>query len=1157
MRSRIPAALFALAMLLGIVTAAPTTVSALDGPPPIVSEVMFNPASAEDDWEWIELYNPGTDAIDLAGWVVDDINNTAVTAPNIAAGTIPAGGSAVLFNADDLTTSDFEAAWGAGANLVAVTSWSSMALNNTGDTIGLWEDVASYTGDQATHTNALVSVTYNGSIDDGAASVHLSDLADTGSWTLSADGGATPVGTGYTAAPAGGNSGADIGSPVAAVDPPAAAELFFTQYVEGSGFNKAIEIANLGTGTISLDGYALELYSNGSPTATTVTDLTGLGSVAADDVFVLYNSSASAEIIAVGDASAGAVNWNGDDAVVLRNPDGDVVDSIGQVGVDPGSAWTANGVSTQNDTICRNADVTAGDTDPSDAFDPSVEWSALGNDNIDGLGVIGCDPIIDPPSGEVKIHEVQGSGAEAALLDQTVTVQAVVTSLFEDSDELDGFFIQEEDAETDADPATSEGLFVFCRLGAGCPTDVAVGDLVTVTGQVSEFFAMTQISTTSGSIVIDSSGNQLPAPIAVDLPAPGPTDAEGTFENLEGMIVNFTDTLVVSEYFELARYGQLVLTADARPEQFTDANAPDVAGYNAFLADLASRRIILDDNNNDQNDATTAPGDNEAYPWPDGGLSTTNRFRGGDTFTGLTGVLHWSFAGQTGTDAWRIRRTTADYTLTPANPRPAAPDPVGGTLSVASFNVLNYFTTIDEGSATCGPSSLECRGAHSVAELDRQRDKIVAAMTVLDADVLGLIEIENDSGASVADLVAGLNTSLGAGTYDYIDTGTIGGDAIKVALIYKPATVSPVGDFAILDSSVDPAFLDTKNRPVLIQTFEETASGERLTVSVNHLKSKGSSCDDVGDPDAGDGQANCSGTRTAAANALATYLATDPTGSGDPDHLIIGDLNAYALEDPITALVNTGYTDLVRQFGGDDVYGYVFDGQLGYLDHALANESLQPHVTGVTSWNINADEVNILDYNDSVLDGNEDSFERESTNGDLYDPDPFRSSDHDPILIGLELAPAGPAVPTCNGLPATIVGTESRDVLFGTNGDDVIVALGGNDLIISGQGDDVVCGGAGVDSVWSGNGSDVLFGEDGNDRLFGQNGDDIISGGAGADFVSGAAGFDQISGDAGDDNLFGGINNDSLDGGDGSDALFGGFGTDTCTTGEQLSSCEL
>ncbi len=130
-------------------------------------------------------------------------------------------------------------------------------------------------------------------------------------------------------------------------------------------------------------------------------------------------------------------------------------------------------------------------------------------------------------------------------------------------------------------------------------------------------------------------------------------------------------------------------------------------------------------------------------------------------------------------------------------------------------------------------------------------------------------------------------TVVGAGTYDYIDTGTIGTDAIKLAIIYKPAAVSPVGSYAILDSSVDPRFIDTKSRPVLAQTFVENATGSVFTVAVNHLKSKGSPCDDVGDPDAGDGSGNCNGTRTAAAEALVDWLATDPTGQRRrrlPDH---------------------------------------------------------------------------------------------------------------------------------------------------------------------------------------------------------------------------------------------------------------------------------
>ncbi len=583
------------------------------------------------------------------------------------------------------------------------------------------------------------------------------------------------------------------------------------------------------------------------------------------------------------------------------------------------------------------------------------------------------------------------------------------------------------------------------------------------------------------------------------------------------MTVRFTDTLAVSEYFQLARYGEVVLTESSRPYQFTHLNAPSAAGYTAFLADLATRRIILDDDNNDNNDAIS-DGPDEAYYYPEGGLSLGNKFRGGDTVTDLTGVLHWSFAGSSGTDAWRVRPvpTEYDYTFASVNPAPASPEAVGGSLKVASFNVLNYFTTIDETSSTssgpCGPSGTQdCRGADSAVELERQRAKIVAAMVELDADVLGLIEQENDGDdAAMADLVAGLNAATAPGTYAYVPTGFIGTDAIKLGLLYQPASVTPLGDYAVLDSSVDPAFIDTKNRPTLIQTFVENATAERFTVAVNHLKSKGSSCasDPIPDPDLNDGQANCNLTRTAAATALADYLATDPTGSGDPDFLIVGDLNAYAMEDPITALTEAGYTDLIDEFQGTSAYGYVFDGQLGYLDHGLANGALLPQVTGITEWHINADEVNVFDYNDDVQDTpGEASFERETTVGPLYAPDPLRSSDHDPLLVGL-LLDSIPDEPTCQGLPATIIGTPGDDVLTGTNGADVIMGFGGDDTIVGGNGDDVICAGYGDDDVDGGNGKDRLAGQQGDDTLAGGNGKDVLDGGAGNDEGDGGNGKD-------------------------------------------------
>ncbi len=607
------------------------------------------------------------------------------------------------------------------------------------------------------------------------------------------------------------------------------------------------------------------------------------------------------------------------------------------------------------------------------------------------------------------ISTVQGAGAASDFVGDAVLVEGIATSLFTDNDALDGFFVQEEDADSDGDAATSEGLFVDCT--GRCPTGLAKGDGVQVIGTVVETFGRTGLRADVGASAVTALGHGAPLPTAVevDLPAPADTEAAATFEAVEGMITTLPDTLAVSEYFQLARFGQLVLTVDERPFQFTHVSPPSVTGNAAHLADLATRRIFLDDDNDDENDAIV-DGPDEPYPYPTGGLSLTNRFRGGDTIKGLTGVMDWSFG------AWRIRPIPdVNYTFAPANPAPDTPDDVGGDVKVAAFNVLNSFDTIDttppsNNVGVCGPSgTLDCRGADSGAELTRQRDKIVAALAEIDADVFGFMEIQNDEGQTTNSIVAALNAA-GAGPYAAIDTGFIGTDAIKVALIYKPASVEPVGDFVILDSTVNPDFIDTRNRPSLIQTFEQVGTDERFTVAVNHFKSKGSSCDIPtddpelpDDPDRFDGQGNCPDTRTDAAQALADYLAKDPTGSGDPDFLIIGDLNSYRRETPITTLIDAGYNDMIEQFVGDDAYSFVFDGQLGYLDHALTNAALAPQVAGLTQWHINADEIPLFDYNDEFADPGEAAFERESAALPLYAPTPARSSDHDPLVVGLDL----------------------------------------------------------------------------------------------------------------------------------------------------------
>jgi predicted extracellular nuclease len=259
------------------------------------------------------------------------------------------------------------------------------------------------------------------------------------------------------------------------------------------------------------------------------------------------------------------------------------------------------------------------------------------------------------------------------------------------------------------------------------------------------------------------------------------------------------------------------------------------------------------------------------------------------------------------------------------------------------------------------------------------------------------MEIENDgytANSAIADLVNGLNQLAGAGSYAFINPGLskVGTDEIAVGLIYKPAKVAVVGAPAILSSSIDARFNDTKNRPVIAQTFLDKTSNKMLTVAVNHLKSKGSACDDVNDPDTGDGQGNCNLIRTAAAEALTSWLASDPTRQGANNTLIMGDLNSYAMEDPITAIKTAGYINLLEtQNGNQTAYSYVFDGAAGYLDHALANAGLSQQVKSITEWHINADEPRALDYNTE--------FKTPSQIVSFYAADAYRSSDHDPLLI--------------------------------------------------------------------------------------------------------------------------------------------------------------
>lgn len=637
----------------------------------------------------------------------------------------------------------------------------------------------------------------------------------------------------------------------------------------------------------------------------------------------------------------------------------------------------------------------------------------------------------------VSIPALQGSGATSPLAGQRVTTEGVVTHLLNN-----GFFLQ--DPVGDGDPATSDGVFVFT---SSAPT-VSVGQAVRLTGTVTEFDVsgstanpaaearpLTELTSISGLTVL---GSGSVAPTVVTLPVPS---ADG-LERYEGMLVTLRGPqgapLTVQQNFFQGRYGQLTVAAGGRRETPTNAHRPGTPEALA-LADLNARStLLLDDSSTRQNPAPTP------YLDPASGAA-----RAGDTIESLTGTIDFGLAtnSSAGIVAYRLQPTQAPV-FTAGNPRPATPPVVGGNLKLAAFNVLNYFTTFTNGSDAFGnsgqtctqggstPSASLCRGASNAAEFERQRRKIVAALVAIDADVVGLMEIQNNGDVAAQHLADALNAVAGAGTWTVaggaVSGGGSGTDAIRTALLYKPARLARVGAAV---SDADPVH----HRPPLAQSFE-AANGERFTVVVNHFKSKGCGDASGGDLDQGDGQGCYNAQRVAQAQALAGFAASLTQGGGRV--LVTGDLNAYGQEDPVAALNAAGFGDQLLRFGsaGSPVYSYVFDGAAGRLDHALASAPLASLVTGAATWAINADEASLRDYNQEfkaplLCSGL-------PCPADPYAPDAYRASDHDPVLVGVALYKA-------------VDGDAQRNVLVGSAGDDRITGAAGADRLTGGAGADL------------------------------------------------------------------------------------------------------
>lgn len=674
--------------------------------------------------------------------------------------------------------------------------------------------------------------------------------------------------------------------------------------------------------------------------------------------------------------------------------------------INPNTDFTAN----ESCTLT----VLAAQVSDQDALDPPDNLAADFTLNFTAVPV--CEQSFTP------IYQIQGSGAAAAITGNVSTKGVVVGDYEGPSPTLRGFYIQ--DASGDGDSATSDGIFVF----NGNNDTVSLGDVVRVSGTAAEFQDQTQIS--ASSVTKCGTGSVTPTDVSL------PFAAADYAERYEGMLVRLPQTLYVTEHFQLGRFGQVVLSSGGRLKQPTNVTPPGAAA-NALQAQNNLNRIILDDALQNQNPDPILFG-RGGQP-----LSASNTLRGGDTATGIVGVMTYTWAGNAASgNAYRVRPIGAlggSVNFQPTNPRPASAPAVGGTLRVVGMNLLNFFNTfdglpdtVDNCTLGVGGAATDCRGADTQAEFDRQWPKTVAGILAMNPDVVGFNEIENDGygpSSAVAFLVDRLNAATAPGTYAFINadanTGQVnalGTDAIKVGLIYKPASVTPVGTTAVLNT---PAFVNggdsaPRNRASLAQAFRQNANNAVFVVNINHLKSKGSACDT---PDAGDGQGNCNTVRTNAANLLTAWLASNPTGTGDPDILMIGDYNSYAQEDPITAIKNAGFINLIETRLGPDAYSYVFDGQWGYLDHALASASMNAQVVGVGDYHINSDEPSVLDYNTD--------FKTANLQASLYAPDQFRISDHDPVLVGLKLN--GPPTVSAGG-PYTVI--EGTQVVLTASGSD-------------------------------------------------------------------------------------------------------------------------
>ncbi len=544
----------------------------------------------------------------------------------------------------------------------------------------------------------------------------------------------------------------------------------------------------------------------------------------------------------------------------------------------------------------------------------------------------------------VPIGDVQGDGARSPLDGQTVTVEGVVTAAFA---HLGGVFVQDTG---DGKATTSDALFVAFEDGTPAPL-LTAGDRIRVRGIVGERKAGGDDTLTAlHAPVIQSRGTGRIAPTVL-------TAQPADWEALEGMLVRIDAPLTLSGTDALGRFGELTTSFGGRLWQPSEVAAPGSAEAKRLAFDNARRTLVLDDGSAKRDPATV---------WY---VKKGQPLRTGTVLTGAQGIVDARHGG------WRLQLTVAPTITAPE--RPAAPQ-VAGNTRVAAFNLENLFN----GDGNGGGFPTE-RGAKTAAQYQAQMQKLVGTIRGLNPDIAALMELENDgygADSSLAQLVAALNA--GGGTWRFIDAKQgPGPDTIRVGIIYRSDKVKPSGKPATLEAGP----FGERSRSPLAQAFVR-GSGAPFVVVANHFKSKGCSEATGLDSDQKDGAGCWNALRLDSAQRLDAWLKTDPTRTRSDRAVMLGDFNAYAMEAPVRWLRDdAGWVDAFKQAGIEQPYSYVYSGLSGRLDHALLSPSLAKQLRGAAEWHINADEQDAQGY----ADGNPAV--------------PFRSSDHDPLLLGFDL----------------------------------------------------------------------------------------------------------------------------------------------------------